>query len=120
MEFKTLTTLGHQRKEFHYSGSIQIGVVLHQSSHPRIDHAFFAAALSHFAGQTVKGGFKQDDPPSGGFGEWVQNQSERLNSNKLTPRHGSFMAAILCDESGVKSSLDGNAVILQFPGVHSR
>src|SRR5467141_4177666 len=109
MDCKTLTTLGRNPKEFSYSGSVRTGVVLCQSSHPRIDAAFFDAALSHFAGQPVPGGFRQDDPPPGGFGEWVQNASLTLNSRKLTPRHGSFMAAILCDEARVKPSLDGNA-----------
>lgn len=119
MGCKTLTTLGHKGRQFSYSGSIRSGVVLNQSSHPRIDTGFFNASLSHFAGQTVYGGFKQDDPPSGGFGEWVRNESPRLNSRKLTPRHGSFMAAILCDEAGVKWSLEGNAVVLHFPDAHS-
>jgi hypothetical protein len=114
---KMLTTLGHKRREFCYSGSIQSGVVLHQSGRPRIDAPFFAAALRHFAGQKVYGGFKEDDPLSGGFGHWVQNESSRLNSRKLTPRHGSFVAAILCSEAGVESSLDGNAVVLKFPKV---
>lgn len=119
MECNTLKTLGHKRKDFCYSGSIQTGVVLHQSGHPRIDACFFAEALSHFAGQRVYGGFKEDGPPSGGFGEWVQNESSRLNSKKLTPRHGSFVAAILCNEAAVESSLDGNAVVLRFPKHHS-
>jgi len=115
---KTLTTLGSpgKRTEFSYSGSIHIGVVLHQSGHPKIDSQLFREALSYFAGQTVKGGFKEDDPIPGGFGEWLQNESPRLNSQrKLTPRHGSFVAAILCAEAGVKSSLDGNAIVLSFP-----
>jgi hypothetical protein len=50
-----------------------------------------------------------------GFGEWVRKESSRLNSRKLTPRHGSFMAAILCSEAGVKPSLVGNTVVLKFP-----
>jgi hypothetical protein len=111
----TYNTLGHKRKEFCYSGSIQSEVVLHQSGQPKIKARFFAEALKHFAGQAVYGGFKEDDPPSGGFGEWVQNESPRLNSKKLTPRHGSFIAAILCREAGVIPKLDGNAVVLLFP-----
>jgi hypothetical protein len=83
--------------------------------HPRIDAGFFSEALNHFAGERVYGGFKEDDPPSGGFGEWVQNESSRLNTRKLTPRHGSFIAAILCHEARVEHSLDGNAVVLRFP-----
>jgi hypothetical protein len=120
MGSKTLTTLGHKRRKFCYSGSISSGVVLDQSNHPRIDAIFFKAALCHFAGQIVYGGFRQDAPPKGGFGEWVQSESSQCNSRKLTPRHGSFMAAILCVEAGVQSSLDGNAVVLKFPGARSR
>jgi hypothetical protein len=124
MDCKRLKTLGppKKRREFCYSGSIQSGVVLHQSGHPRIDARVFSEALKHFAGKSVRGGFKMDAPPSGGFGEWLQNESPKLNSGKkLTPRHGSFVAAILCDEAGVKSSLDRrNAVVLHFPNVVSQ
>ena len=42
---------------------------------PKIDAAFFTVALKQFAGQEVKGGFKMDDPPKGGFGWWVQESS---------------------------------------------
>lgn len=116
---KKLETLGspNRRTEFIYSGSIHSGVVLHQSGSPKIDAKVFSEALQYFAGKTVKGGFKMDDPPVGGFGEWLQNESERLNSRKLTPRHASFVAAILCAEAGVKSSLDGNSVVLRFPAI---
>jgi hypothetical protein len=117
MADKTLATLGHKRKEFSYSGSIWDGVVLKQTGHPQIDASFFTAALSHFAGQTVMGGFSEDSPIKGGFGEWVRDASSRLNSRMLSPRHGSFMAAILCKEAAVKSWLEGNAVVLQFPAV---
>jgi hypothetical protein len=117
---KTLTTLGHNPTEFSYSGSIRDGVVLKQSGNPKIDASFFTAALSHFAGRTVKGGFSEDNPIKDGFGEWVRDASSRLNSRTLSPRHGSFMAAILCSEAGVKSTLDGNPVVLQFPVVPMR
>ena len=122
MSIKRLETLGSPRKrtEFSYSGSIQNGVVLHQKANKNIDARLFTEALKHFAGKTVYGGFKEDDPPSGGFGEWLQRESSRLNSSKLTPRHGSFVAAILCAEAQVRSELDGNAVVLQFPRTTSK
>lgn len=120
MADKTLATLGHKHKEFSYYGSIRDGVVLRQSGDPQIDASFFTAALSHFAGRTVMGGFSEDNPIKGGFGQWVEDASPRLNSRTLSPRHGSFMAAILCSEAGVKPSLDGNAVVLQFPMVPKR
>jgi hypothetical protein len=43
-----------------------------QAGKPYIDAALFKAALNTFRGKEVKGGFKEDDPPHGGFGEWVQ------------------------------------------------
>jgi hypothetical protein len=117
MSIKKLDTLGSpgKRTEFSYSGSIQTGIILHQSGKPHVDAKVFAEALRHFAGRRVYGGFREDDPPKGGFGEWLQAESPRLNSRRLTPRHGSFVAAVLCSEAGVRSSLDGNAVVLQFP-----
>ena len=64
------------------------------------------------------GGFKEDGAPPDSFGEWVEQQSEKLNSRRLTPRHGSFMAAILCKEAGVRSSLESNRkVVLKFPAL---
>lgn len=63
----------------------------------------------------VEGGFSQTTPAPNGFGKWVELASKRFNSRNLTPRHGSFMAAILCDKFGVKSSLNGNSVMLSFP-----
>jgi hypothetical protein len=68
----------------------------------------------------VYGGFKEDDPAAGGFGEWLQKESPRLNSRALSPRHGSFAAAILCAKAGVQNSLDGNSVVLHFPSAISR
>ncbi len=82
---------------------------------PTISAAFFRATLERFRGRRVKGGFKEDDPPRGGFGEWVQNESKKLAGRALTPRHGSFIAAILCSEGDVKRDLVGMAVWLEFP-----
>ena len=106
---------GKKAKKFRYEGSLSTGVVLEQSGSPRIDAAFLHAALRNFAGQTVKGGFQEDDPPKGGFGEWVQNNSEELNSRKLGARHASFVAALLCRLGPVTWSHLGNAVLLHFP-----
>ena len=111
----TLRTLGHKSKEFRYSGTMDDGFVIHQTGYPRVDRCFLDEALRHFARQSVYGGFSEDNPTKNGFGEWVRDESSRLNSMKLTPRHGSFMAAILCKYFGVTRSLDGNAVVLRFP-----
>jgi hypothetical protein len=122
MNTRKLETLGStgRRTEFSYSGSIHTGVTLDQTGKPRIDAQVFAAALKHFAGRTVYGGFKEDDPPAGGFGEWLQEESPRLNSRKLTPRHGSFVAAILCADTAVRSSLRGNSILLHFPAANEK
>jgi hypothetical protein len=115
----TIWTLGHpsKRTRFSYRGSVATGVTLLQSGAPNIDPSFFRAALDTFRGMAVKGGFSEDNPSQGGFGEWVQEKSadKKLNGRRLTPRHGSFIAAILCSEAGVKSHLRGMAVWLEFP-----
>jgi hypothetical protein len=72
------------------------------------------AILIHFAGRTVAGGFNVTDPTPGGFGQWVEENSRRLNGIGLTPRHASFIAAILAHENQITSSLKGNAVYLHF------
>jgi hypothetical protein len=55
-----------------------------------------------------------DNPPADGFGKWVQDNSELLNGRHLTPRHASFIAAILRNEEYLNCRLDGNAVLLDF------
>jgi hypothetical protein len=114
---KTLETLGApgKRTTFSYTGSIASGVVLQQSGLPKIEASFFLQALQDFSGRRIQGGFKMDDPPPGGFGEWVQRESVRSNSRRLTPRHGSFMAAILCSEARVEHWLEGASIVLRFP-----
>lgn len=116
---KKLSTLGHPSKctEFTYRGSVRDGVTLDQTGDPRIDAGFFTAALMRFAGREIMGGFSMTDPPAGGFGEWVQENSPVLNSRALSPRHGSFMAAILCHEVGVRSQRVGLSVWLTFPPI---
>lgn len=55
------------------------------------------------------------DPPRGGFGEWVKNQSKTLNNTPLTPRHGSHIAAVLEHMGYLDSRIEGgSAVILRF------
>jgi hypothetical protein len=111
----TITTLG-KHKTFQYSGSVATGVTLHfhkgGTSHVSAD--FFRVLLRHFKGQTVQGGFNMTDPTPGGFGEWIQYNSLELNGSALTPRHGSFIAAILVHEGYCSCILRGNAVYLKF------
>jgi hypothetical protein len=116
----TLDTLGPERKKtsFSYEGSVATGVIIRfERSAAVVDAGFFRAGLRQFAGREVRGGFKMDGPPAGGFGEWVQRESGNLNSMRLTARHASFIAAILCHEAGVRRRLEANAVLLTFPDV---
>jgi hypothetical protein len=110
-------TLGHpsRRKQFEYSGDVNNGVILHFSGNPPISSEFFQAILNEFRGRTIKGGYSMTDPISGGLGEWIQNNSTRLNPVSLTPRHGSFISAILVHEGLITSNLVRNRVYLNFP-----
>lgn len=114
---KQIYTLGpgKKKKTFQYDWSPGGAVLLRQEGKPRIDRSFLQDALYHFSGQTVDGGFSQDAAPLEGFGKWVEMASKNANSRKLSPRHGSFMAAILCKEFGVRSTHQGHKVVLTFP-----
>ena len=111
-----IQTLGSKRKRtwFEYEGSVKEGTTLLFSGKPFISPELYRAALSSFSGRTIKGGFSMTSPPSGGFGEWV-NDSSSKHGRKLTPRHGSFISAILVSEGYIRSSLMGNSVFLHFP-----
>lgn len=111
-----IQTLGSKRKRtwFKYEGSLKEGTKLFFSGKPFISSELYHAALSSFSGRTIKGGFSMTDPPHGGFGEWVDENSSKYG-RKLTPRHGSFIAAIMVSEGYIKGSLKGNSVILHFP-----
>jgi len=111
-----IQTLGSPRKRtsFEYKGSVEEGTTFLFTGNPFISPELYRAALNSFSGMTVKGGFSMTDPPRGGFGQWIAENSSEYG-RRLTPRHGSFIAAILVSEGYIESSLDGNSVILQFP-----
>jgi hypothetical protein len=96
--------------------------VLDQSGSPRIDAEFIQTILTHFASQTVIGGFNMTNPPRGGFGDWVDKNSAALNSRRLTPRHACFLAGILVEDAGIEAFLDGphDRVMLRFPADTAR
>lgn len=101
--------------EFEYDGTAAEGVTLHfNSGDVEVTAQFFSAIRSKFAGFRIAGGFKMDDPPKNGFGAWIHKNSRELNSGPLTPRHASFIAAVLRDSGWVECQLEGNAVYLQF------
>ncbi len=109
-------TLGGQNKrtQFNYSGNVATGATLLFTGSPHVSSQFFREILQHFNGKTVPGGFSMTDPTPDGLGQWVEENSKRLNGIKLTPRHASFIAAILVYEGLITNSLDGNAVYLHF------
>lgn len=111
-----IQTLSHpnRRTWFEYEGSASTGVELLHKVNTRIAPELFAEALRHFAGQSVTGGFSMTDPASDGFGAWVARRSKELVGRSLTPRHASFIAAILVHETHVRATRKGNAVILHF------
>ena len=112
----TISTLGHpsKRTKFTYEGDTQTGATLNFTGTPRISPEFFTAILHEFDGKTIPGGFSMTMPTQGGLGEWVQNNSPNLNPVRLSPRHASFIAAIMVNEGLITSSLQGNAVYLHF------
>ena len=109
-------TLGgpNKRTQFGYSGSVATGATLLFTGCPRISPEFFKAILGHFGSETVAGGFSMTDPTPGGFGQWVEANSKEINGVSLSPRHASFIAAILVHEGFITSNLKGNAVFLHF------
>lgn len=113
-----ITTCGGPQSatEFSYEGSVQTGSVITFEKAPKVSLTadFFQAIITEFRGRSIRGGFNMDDPPPDGFGKWVQDNSARLNNQSLTPRHASFIAAILRHEKYLNCRLEGNAVILDF------
>ena len=109
-------TLGskNRRTEFNYEGSVKSGVELLFSGNPKISAEFFNEMLNTFSGKTVKGGFSMTNPSQNGFGSWIATTSSNFG-RKLTPRHASFISALLVHEGYITSSLNRNAIILHFP-----
>lgn len=105
----------NRRTRFTYEGNVQNGVTLKfDSGDIKVTSGFLNVAINQFRGKVIRGGFSMTRPTPGGFGEWVQNQSTKFNKTSLTPRHGSFIAAILREAGYLKCTLDGNAIILKF------
>ena len=113
----TIFTCGSplRRTRFSYEGDFDTGVLIRfKSGDVRISHALLRAAVDHFKGREVRGGFSMTDPIPGGFGHWIESGSKALNGAPLTSRHGSFVAAILREMGYLDCILDGNAVVLRF------
>lgn len=102
--------------EFEYDGTVENGITIYfkKTSSVPITANFLRAIRKNFAGQEIPGGFSMDNPPPDGLGIWVRDNSANLNGRQLTPRHASFIAAILRDVGWVTCCLKGNAVYLKF------
>jgi len=110
------TTLGSPGKavRFSYSGNVFDGVVIkYNYANVSVDRDFLRRILTTFRGRKILGGFSETNPTPDGFGEWVRDNSNH-NSQPLTPRHASRIAAILVAEGYAESDRDGNAVIIKF------
>lgn len=104
---------GKKAKKFTYTGSAVEGVdiVMGQGAKAKFPPALFNELLSHFSGrQNVIGGFNMTDPPADGVGKWVSHKYRQL-----TPRHASFIAAILVNEGYCSHYYNRTAVMLRFP-----
>ena len=109
-------TLGHpgQAVTFAYNGSVENGVtIMYDYKEVSIDQGFFQLILTAFRGRRVPGGFKEDNPTRNGFGEWIRDNSNH-NSEHLTPRHASRIAAILVAEGYTTSNIESRAVFINF------
>jgi hypothetical protein len=115
-EPRRLRTLGrgNQAREFCYSGSVVEGVEVTMGHGTRMSFQseLFKKLIAHFAGKEIPGGFNMTDPTSGGIGEWVAQ-----HYRSLTPRHASFVAAVLVAEGYCSHFYQGNGVVLKFPAV---
>lgn len=110
------TTLGSPGKAiaFDYRGNVLEGVVIeYDYGSVYVDREFFERILTAFRGKKVPGGFSETNPTPNGLGEWVRDNSH-YNSQPLTPRHASRIAAIIVAEGYGTSDRDGNAVLLKF------
>lgn len=108
----TIETCGPEyvRTSFSYRGSVQQGITIEfKTGDFTINAEIIQNVLNHFRGQRVRGGFSMTDPIPGGVGEYLAGLS-----NSLTPRHASFLCAVLRHEVLVNCELDGNAVVVAF------
>jgi len=111
---KHATTCG-RNVSFYYCGSVTEGVrVMLPNTSFSVSEEFFKLITKTFSGRAVMGGFSMTNPTPHGFGQWVRDHSEAHNCQTLSPRHASFIAAILQNEGNLKSERVNNAIRLVF------
>lgn len=108
----TIETCGPEgvRTTFTYRGNVTDGVTIEfDNGDFSIDADVMQNVRNHFRGRSVRGGFSMTEPTPGGVGEYLAGLG-----GSLTPRHASFLCAILRNEGFVTCDLDGNAVVMTF------
>lgn len=111
MSMQEITTCGNNPRTFLYNGDALHGVVIqHTNATYKVSHAVFSDLLDHFIGKIVPGGFSTTNPIPGGVGEYLSHQTIQ----PLTPRHGSFICAILRHENFVTCRTEGNTIMVHF------
>lgn len=114
----TIETCGpeHLKTSFTYRGSAQHGIIIEfETGDFQINAEIIQSVLKHFRGQQVRGGFSMTNPTLGGVGEYLASLGD-----SLTPRHASFLCAVLRHEGLIESGLDGNAVVVTFKVIEGR
>ncbi|QXZ12099.1 hypothetical protein KVQ82_18665 [Pseudomonas sp. AO-1] len=108
----TIMTCGHasRRTEFSYRGNARTGITLEfESGEVTISSAVINAITLNFHGQRVRGGFDMTNAPPHSVGSFLES-----NWPALTPRHASFLCAVLDHEGVARCHLVGNAVWVDF------
>jgi hypothetical protein len=108
----TIETCGNESKRttFTYHGNVESGVTFaFESGDFFIPSHIIQNVINHFRGQSIRGGFSMTEPTPGGVGEFIASLG-----NNLTPRHASFLCAVLQHQGHVNCTLSGNAVVVQF------
>ena len=102
--------------EFAYCGSVNQGITLiFRNGDVYICAQFLALIRNEFKGRRIIGGFNMTEPPPDGLGAWVKNNSREFNNGTaLSPRHASFIAAIMRDAGWLDCQLEGRRVVLNF------
>ena len=96
------------RKTFEYTLDGQGGFFIEYKGRPHITRDMISKIERKFRLKTIPGGFSMTEPPPGGFGEWVRDNTP------YTPRHGSHIAAVLKEMGIIKDTYGKRPIILRF------